>query len=194
MSLRLRVRKHPSAILIGVLVCVVSGTIYMALIATAPLLYLHLGKKDTKTIASTAVSRQNMVFIPRINVAIEYKTGDASVLNTAAWHRYPERGNPKEGGNFILSAHRFELAPTPQETHRKSPFFGINMLEKGDQIYIDYDQKRYEYIVERRYSVTPDQTSIEASSDTPKMTLYSCTLGGAYDGREVIEALLADRR
>ncbi len=32
----------------------------------------------------------------------------------------------------------------------------------------------------------------EQPSKTPKLTLYTCTIGGAYDGREVIVATPQD--
>jgi sortase A len=119
-----------------------------------------------------------------------YSAGSARVLDNALWHRYADRGDPAKGGNFILAGHRFELAPTPQETRRKSPLYHIDKIQVGDYIYADFNGERYQYRVTRNYSVKPTQTEIEAPSETPKMTMYTCTLGGEWDGREVIEATL----
>lgn len=189
MSLVVAAKKRPNIPLLLAIVAVLAATTYLLVVAFAPVLYLQFAVDQTKIVPAAVAVQDDRLYIPKIGLSIEYKTGDDSVLNTAAWHRYPERGNPQDGGNFILSGHRFELAPTPQETYRKSPFFGIDSINKGDSIVVDYHQKRYEYVVNRRYSVNPQQTSIEAPSDTSKLTIYSCTLGGAYDGREVIEAL-----
>lgn len=130
------------------------------------------------------------LYIPQIGLDVAIVEGtDESVLHKGAWHRQPQHGNPEIGGNFILSAHRFQLGRTPQGTHKKSPFYAINKLEPGHRIWVDYHNLRYEYVVNRRYSVKPSQIEIEAPSAVPKLTLYSCTLRGAADGREVIEAL-----
>jgi len=128
------------------------------------------------------------LYIPRLKLNILYKAGDASVLDNAAWHRYPDRGNPQEGGNFIIAAHRFEIGLTPSETRRKSPFYKIDTLQLGDKIYADFQGKRYVYEVSRKYEVKANQTEIEDRSSDAKMTLYSCTLQGSADGREVVEA------
>lgn len=131
---------------------------------------------------------QNMLYIPKIEVAIPYLTGGPKMLDENAWHRYPERGDPAKGGNFILSGHRFQLGFTPGATKRRSPFYHIHKLEPGDKLYVDFEGKRYEYEVGRRFVVKPYQTEIEAPSETPKLTLYTCTFKGEHDGREVIEA------
>ena len=134
---------------------------------------------------------EDRVIIPKIGVNLEYRTGGEEILNDYAWYRFPERGNPADGGNFILSAHRFDLGLTPSETRRKSPFFHINKLDVGDDILIHYRGQAYNYqIVERKAASQFDQT-IEAVEDgVDKLTLYSCGLGGSGDLREIVTAVL----
>ncbi|HEU0266297.1 MAG TPA: sortase, partial [Candidatus Saccharimonadaceae bacterium] len=96
--------------------------------------------------------------------------------------------NPVKGGNFIIAAHRFSIEPTPGGTIVHSPFYHIDALQKGDQILIDYDGQRYGYEVSQKETVPPDATQIEAPSNTPKLTLYSCDLTGSAAGRYVIIA------
>jgi len=131
---------------------------------------------------------ENRLYIPKLKLNITYKDGGAEVLSNNAWHRYPERGDPEQGGNFILAAHRFELGLTPGEVRRKSPFYHLNRLEPGDKIYVDYEGKRYEYNATKRHSVKPTAIEIENPSAKPIMTLYTCTFKGQADGREVITA------
>lgn len=128
------------------------------------------------------------MYIPAISVDVAINEGTAAVLQKGAWHRKPENGNPERGGNFILSAHRFELGFTPQHTRAKSPFYHIDKLQAGDKIFVDYNQKRYVYEVTRKYKVDRNAVQIEAPSAEPKMTIYSCDLRGEAAGREVIEA------
>ena len=107
---------------------------------------------------------------------------------TGAWWRSPSSGNPKDGGNFVLSGHRFVMGWTPGETMKRSPFYNINKLEKGDVITIDYEGQRYTYTIDEKKSVPPTAVEIEAPTDDSRLTLYSCGLGGSEDKREVIIA------
>jgi len=128
------------------------------------------------------------LYIPRINVNVPIGTGEAA-LEKGAWHRKPENGDPEQGGNFVLSAHRFVMSFTPQGTAVKSPFYRIGELEDGDSLVVDYHDKRYEYKVTKKYSVKPNAVEIEERTSEARLTLYSCTLQGSADGRDVIEAV-----
>lgn len=134
-------------------------------------------------------SDENRLYMPGINVDVAIVEGDTSaVLEKGAWHRKPQNGNPEKGGNFVLSAHRFELGITPQQTRDKSPFYNIDKVQLGEKIYVDYNKKRYTYEVTKKYKVDRNAIAIEDPSDVAKMTLYSCDLRGEAAGREVIEA------
>ncbi len=148
------------------------------------------GKKWNKPVAHQpqAVLSEDRLYIPKLQLNITYKSGNKSVLSDNAWWRSPERGNPKDGGNFILAAHRFELGLTPGQTRRKSPFYHLDKLVVGDAIYVDYKGKRFMYQVYDRHKVAPDDTSIEDATSDARMTLYSCTFRGSADGREVVFA------
>ena len=133
---------------------------------------------------------QNRLYVPKIGVDVEIVEGvTEDTLEGGAWHRKPENGDPK-GGNFVLAAHRFNLGLTPGQTRAKSPFYHIDRLENGDEIYVDFGGKRYAYQVNKKYKVTSKDTYIENRSDNAKMTLYSCDLRGPDEGREVVEAKL----
>lgn len=130
----------------------------------------------------------NRIIIPKIGVDIAYGTNGIASLDSGALWRYPERGNPETGGNFIIAAHRFTIQPTPLGTIEKSPFYNIGELSIGDHVFIDFKGKRFAYEVDKIFSVKPNQAEIEAPSATPKLTLYSCTLEGSADGRIVLTA------
>lgn len=191
MSLAITIKKHRGYSMLGGIIAVIFllTALYLLTLALSPYTYVAYQQHIAKIDPTEQPIQQDRLVIPKIGLDISYKTGNASVLNDEAWHRFPERGDPENGGNFILAGHRFTLAPTPLETYRKSPFFGINALAKGDTILVDYHRKRYTYRITETFRVTPRQTDIEAPSTTPKLTLYSCTLAGSQDGREVIIAL-----
>lgn len=130
---------------------------------------------------------ENRIIIPKIGVNIHYESGAAALDRGAEW-RYPERGNPEIGGNFIIAAHRFSIQPTPQGTIEKSPFYNIDKLAIDDKIVVDYNGARYAYQIDKMFDVKPTQIEIEAPSETPKLTLYSCELSGPEAGRVVVTA------
>ena len=130
----------------------------------------------------------NTLIIPKIAVSSPILEGDAGVLDKGTWHRFPDRGNPEKGGNFILAAHRYVFAWLPQQVSKQSVLYNIDKLELGDDIFIDWQGKRYSYKVSEKRTVKPNETSIELASNTPKLTLYSCTREGQNDGRDVIVA------
>lgn len=139
------------------------------------------------TLSPAPQATDNRVIIPKIGVNIPYDKGAASLDRGAEW-RYPERGNPEKGGNFIIAAHRFSIQPTPQGTIEKSPFYHIDKLAVGDKIVIDYIGTRYGYEIEKIFTVKPTQVEIEAPSTDAKLTLYTCELDGSDAGRVVVVA------
>lgn len=133
--------------------------------------------------------KQDRLYVPKIGVDVEVVKGvNEQALEGGAWHREPQNGDPISGGNFVLAAHRFNLGYTPYNTRAKSPFYHIDQLQLGDDIYVDYQGVRYAYKVASKYKVDSNQTSIESRSKESKLTMYSCDLGGPEKGREVIEA------
>lgn len=155
----------------------------------SPMITGRAADATKKLLQDTPGSHGDRLYIPQINVDVSVVQGtDESALEKGAWHRKPENGNPRDGGNFVLSAHRFVMSFTPQGTAVKSPFYHIDKLKLGDILTVDYDGKRYDYEITRMYTVKPTDIGIEDRSPDAKMTLYSCTLSGEKDGREVIEA------
>ncbi|MBP9738514.1 class E sortase [Candidatus Saccharibacteria bacterium] len=168
------------------LVCFGAGIYLLVLVMTpnVPILY-PIEKIDVAELAKPAEDR---IYIPKIGVNVALVTGGAESLDKGAWHRFPERGDPIAGGNFIISAHRFSIGATPGKTREKSPFYHINKLSDGDQIIVDFQGKRYGYEITSHKEVKPNQVEIEAplaEGEDPRMTLYTCTFKGESDGREV---------
>ena len=190
-----RTRTAKDYIILGIALALLVGGGYLLITIFSPFFATQFidpkNNETTKVLQKTTdeFHPENRIYIPAINVNIPYKTGGAEVLELTAWWRKPENGNPKEGGNFIVAAHRFQIGPTPQRTINNSPFYNINKLKVGDSITVDYDGKRYEYSIYDIYKVKPDAVEIEERTDQPRLTLYSCSLGGSFDKREVIIAV-----
>lgn len=183
-----RISLRDSALLVFAL-CLLGGGLYLlALVSTPAIVGNFLTKPiDPKTLPKPQIGH-NRIIIPKIGVNINYGSSGPDALDHGAWWRFPDRGDPVKGGNFIIAAHRFEIESTVSQTWEHSPFYNLGKLAKGDQVLIDYDGNRYLYEVDKIFDVKPTQTEIEAPSTTPKLTLYTCSLGGSSDGRLVLNA------
>ena len=172
----------------------VAAGVYLLLLTATPEIYNPPSPKSewNEPVERVKIT-ENRLYLPRLKLNLPYKAGDASVLHNNIWHRFPERGDPENGGNFILAGHRFEIGLTPADTKRKSPFYHLNQVQEGDLIYADFNGARYKYQVIRKYTVKPNQVEIEEPSEEAKLTVYTCTLKGEADGREVLEAKLIQK-
>lgn len=182
-------KRSVTSMLIGIMACcLIGGGLYLLLLAVSPTVAPLIAMKpiDVKALPAPAKNEDRIV-IPKLGVNIPYGKGPASLDRGAEWRR-PERGNPANGGNFIIAAHRFSIQPTPQGTIEKSPFYNIDKLVVGDKIVADYQGVRYGYEITKIFDVKPTQIEIEAPSEEAKLTLYSCELGGSEAGRVVVVA------
>lgn len=164
-----------------------AGLYILSLVLAPQLSTLTLRPLTADTVSAISVG-QDRIIIPKIGVNIHYGTNGMTSLNEGALWRYPDRGSPTKGGNFIIAAHRFSIQPTPGGTVKASPFYHLDSLKTGDQILIDFGGKRYGYTVAKTFGVKPNAVSIEDPSKTAKLTIYTCDLGGSADGRLVIVA------
>lgn len=166
-------------------ICMMSG-IYLIVLTVSPAIPI----KNAISLDTTddAQDTRDRIQIEKISVEVPIYTGGAEVLEKGVWHRYPDRGDPEKGGNFILSAHRFRMAGNPVLTHERSPFYNLDKVMVGDKVRIFFQGEWYGYVVSRTYSVKPNEISIEDPTSEAKLTLYSCTLSGSSDGRIVVEA------
>ncbi len=175
------------AALLALAVIVIAGGVYLLVLVLTPHLPVFYPTKPIE-VKHMDSPKEDRVYIPKVGIDIALLAGGADVLDKGAWHRLPDRGDPVRGGNFIISAHRFSIGTTPAQTRQKSPFYHIDKLAVGDKIIVDYQAKRYSYEIIEIKNVKPNQIEIEAASNTPKLTLYTCTLKGETDGRQVFIA------
>jgi len=172
------------------------GGLYLLYNTFSPSLPIISGDSQAtakKLTASTPSVSENRIYMPQINVdipVVEINGNEAAALDKGAIHREPGSGNPKDGGNYVIAAHRFTLGITPAQTRAKSPFYHIDQMQVGDQIYIDYSGVRYAYKIFKKETVAPTDVAIENRTTDPQLTVYSCGLSGSRDGRDVLFAKL----
>lgn len=133
-------------------------------------------------------TEKNWIIIPKMKIFEEIFEGGEEALSKGVYHKFAEMGNPEKVGNFLLTAHRQEFGLTFDSVRRRSPFYNIDLLEVNDKIKIIWNQVEYIYVIQRIYTVEPEQTEIEDQTDDSRLTMYTCTLGGSDDGRIVVEA------
>ena len=83
----------------------------------------------------------------------------------------------KDGGNVVLSGHRWRFGSNPAY----KVFKDLDKLENGDEISLFYFGKEYVYKVRDQKVVKDTDVSILKNTDKSQLTLYTCTpIGTAF--------------
>ena len=162
---------------------------YVAYLLISP----RLSKKQTKEVQQAVAQKpqadRNAVFIPSVGIQANIEQGDINILDKGmAWHRLPEQGNPVKGGNMIITGHSFVWGYRPDEIKKKSIFYDLKNSKVGDEVVINWEGKQYKYKITKLKTVKPNAIEVEDQTSDPQLTIYTCTLGGAADGRVVVVA------
>ncbi len=124
----------------------------------------------------------NKLVIEKIGVEAEILEGGEDVLAEGVWH-LPRTANPADGGNTVISAHRWKYKPPDPRT-----FYDLDKLEVGDEIIVTWDNSIYIYIVNNIFEVASNEVDILSPSDNNKLTLFTCTPLYSTDRRLVVQA------
>lgn len=131
---------------------------------------LNLGTlPETKDVQR--IPQDNRLVIPKIGVdvaIVEGKNENAALLK-GAWH-IPETSSPDQGGNTVISGHRFRYRPPNNTT-----FYLLNKLEIGDPFIIYWQGLEYDYQVSETKVVAPNALEILNNTAEPQVTLFTCT-------------------
>lgn len=132
------------------------------------------------TITQT-VSSDPRLIIPKLNIDVPIRFGVAlsdvmAAMNNGVAH-YRISGAaayPGEVGNFIITGH--SAGDVYSSNPYKYIFSGLERLEEGDLIYVNYNSTRYTYKVTKKTVVEPtDVDALVISTDKPLITLVTCT-------------------
>ena len=132
------------------------------------------------TITQT-VSSDPRLIIPKLNIDVPVRFGLAlsdvmSAMNNGVAH-YRIAGAsayPGEVGNFIITGH------SAGDIYSSNPyryiFSGLERLEAGDLIYVNYNSVRYTYKVTQKSVIEPTNVAaLVIDTDKPLITLVTCT-------------------
>ena len=139
---------------------------------------------DTFIEMDAPIPEENRLVIPKIGVDVEIVSGNTeNALLRGVWHR-PNTGDPEQGGNFVVTGHRFRYLPPNNTT-----FYNLDKLSEGDVIIVYYNGVEYDYIVSESFIVLPDQLEVESDLGYDVITLYTCTPIWTSSKRLVVRAL-----
>jgi LPXTG-site transpeptidase (sortase) family protein len=135
--------------------------------------------KDLKSIP-----KDNRLVIPKIKMnGLIHEGANSSVLKLGMWRR-PKTSTPEKGGNTVIISHR------RMYTFNPDIFYNLDKLAVGDKFMIFWQGKEYDYQVFEATVVKPTQSIIEANTEDPIVTLYTCTLDSK--SRIVVKAKLIE--
>lgn len=97
---------------------------------------------------------------------------------------------PGEYGNAAIFGHSvLPIFYNPRDYH--TIFSLLPKLERGDEIYVDYDGIQYKYLVDSYTEVKPEDIEVlEQRFDRQALTLITCVPPGTYLRRGIIRAYL----
>ena len=123
-----------------------------------------------KVVEREVIPNYNKLVIPKMGVNAMINEGEtADTLVKGIW-RMPQGSTPADGGNTVITAHRYMYRPPDPRT-----FFLLDKLVPGDTFYIYWEGKRYDYRVRETKIVDPSEISILYNTPNNQVTLFSCT-------------------
>ena len=132
------------------------------------------------TITQT-ISADPRLIIPKLNIDVPIRFGVElddvmSAMNDGVAH-YRIAGAsayPGQVGNFIITGH--SAGDVYSSNPYKYIFSGLERLEEGDLIYVNYESVRYTYQVTQKEVVEPTNVgALVVTTDKPLITLVTCT-------------------
>lgn len=132
------------------------------------------------TITQT-VSAEPRLIIPKLNIDVPINFDvpisnvyDAMMNGVAHYRIAGASAFPGEIGNFVITGH--SAGDVYSSNPYKYIFSGLERLDNGDLIYVNYNSVRYTYQVVKKDVVEPTNVSaLTATTDKPIITLVTCT-------------------
>jgi len=115
--------------------------------------------------------KENRLVIPSIGVDMLILEGatEKTLDRGGIWH-IPKTSNPSLGSNTVFSGHRWQYLPPSGRT-----LYLLDKVKIGEPIIVYWEGKEYDYRVSRREVVDPSRTDIQDPTDTPQLTIFTCT-------------------
>lgn len=123
---------------------------------------------DVQEARSETPLPENTLIIPGLGLKELINEGqDASALNNGVWLR-PNGSTPDTGSNTVLAGHRFTYSDP-------AVFYHLDKVKVNDAVQLHWEGKIYNYKITEIKVVAPTAVEIEAPSEEPRLTIYTCT-------------------
>lgn len=124
--------------------------------------------EKTITVIEDEVLPENTLVIPKLGMQEKLHQGDTeAVLREGVWVR-PQGTTPDKLSNTVLSGHRFTYSG-------QAVFYHLDKVNVGDEMQVHWEGALYEYTVTEIKVVPPTAIEIEYPTETPRLTVYTCT-------------------
>ena len=173
---------------------------YNRLIFAPIMAYVSPGETPTTSIEAIdptitqTVSSEPRLLIPKLNIDVPIRfnvplDGVMSAMNNGVAH-YRIAGAsayPGEVGNFVITGH--SAGDVYSSNPYKYIFSGLERLNNGDLIYVNYNSTRYTYRVTKKEVIEPTNVAaLVTETDKPILTLVTCTPLGTSRYRLLVTA------
>jgi len=132
-----------------------------------------------------------LISIPKLKISEAEVLFGSSDLKTSLI-QYPQTALPGQLGSSVIFGH----SVLPQFFNPKSYltiFSTLYKLKLGDEVFVDFDNVRYRYLVEEMYEVQPTDLSVlEQRFDGRYLTLITCSPPGTYLRRLIVKARIVE--
>ena len=132
------------------------------------------------------IPEDNTLVVPQIQVDASVNEGaDISALALDGVWRRPQTSTPDQGGNTVIVAHRFSYGDP-------ATFYHLDRLAVGDRVGLFWNQQEFIYEIDDIFIVDPSQIEVEANTEEPILTLYTCTPVWTAAQRLIVTARLVN--
>ncbi|HZM63946.1 MAG TPA: sortase [Candidatus Saccharimonadales bacterium] len=135
---------------------------------------------------SPDVPAENRLYIPGLSMQQKIHEGGIAALKKGVLH-VAHTSTPDKGSNTVLVGHRFTYAG-------QAVFYHLDKVKPGDPISLMWQGKLYNYTVNETKVVPATEVSVEAATDQPQLTIYTCTPLWSAKERLVIIAKLTEEQ
>ena len=196
-----RRRRHLTPILAGVAVVILILFLQYNRLIFAPIMaYVSPGNAPASEIeaidsaVTQKVSADPRLIIPKLNIDVPVHFGISldevmpAMSNGVAHYRIAgASAYPGEIGNLVITGH--SAGDVYSSNPYKYIFSGLERLDDGDLIYVNYNSVRYTYRVIKKEVVDPSNVAaLVVDTDKPLLTLVTCTPLGTSRYRLLVTA------
>lgn len=184
---RLRTFNNTLSVLVALLALYVIGMPFVPAVTwwtkhEAPVISKPATAPTPKPWAPTAPVN-NTIVVPSMGLTTLIHEGQSvHTLHYGVWH-IPDTSSPDKGSNTVLAGHRYTYSGS-------GIFYHLDRLRVGDSIYVYWQQKRYQYVVNSVETVPPTDVAVDNPTKMSQLTLYTCTPLWTFTNRLVVTAQL----